>query len=52
MKSPIALREEAQVRMAELNASVTAFNNRVERSLRLEVEIKEVLNEIKQRNNS
>ena len=46
----IAAREKASLAVQALNEQVIAFNAQVERSLRLEVEIKEVLNEIKQRN--
>jgi len=48
----IALRERADIALAALNASVKAFNAQVERSLKLERDIKKVLKQVKQRNNA
>lgn len=43
----IAAREKASLAVQALNEQVEAFNAQVERSLRLEREIKEVLNRLK-----
>ena len=48
----IALCERADIALAALNEEVKAFNAQVERSLKLEKEIKEVLKQVKQRNNA
>jgi|GEM_PF-4155488 len=43
----IALRERADIALKALNEEVKAFNAQVERSLKLEREIREVLNRVK-----